>query len=117
MPSGKISLAGNKGKSTGQKYQWSPRIGDCNIEAWNCSYLTLRWAHFKAFLCKLYILSTLATTFGLLATLVTEKSHVLVCVDFKRIVKRAEPHKCDIRVISRILSHTRITPCLKEWRI
>ena len=73
MPSEKISLAGDKGKSTGQKYQWSPRIGDCNIEAWNCSYLTLRWAHFKAFLCKLYILSTLATTFGLLATLVTEK--------------------------------------------
>ena len=35
----------------------------------------------------------------------------------KRIVKRAELDKCDIRLVSRILWHKRITPSLKEWRL
>ena len=35
---------------------------------------------------------------------------------FKRIVKRAEPCKCVILLVSRILWHKRINHCLKEWR-
>ena len=35
---------------------------------------------------------------------------------FKGIVKRAEPCKYDILLVSRILWHKRITPSLKEWR-
>ena len=34
---------------------------------------------------------------------------------FKGIVKRAEPCKCDILIVSRILRHRRITHSLKEW--
>ena len=32
------------------------------------------------------------------------------------LLKRAEPCKWDILLVSRILWHKRITPCLKEWR-
>ena len=35
---------------------------------------------------------------------------------FKGVVKRAEPYKCQIRLVSRILWHSRIIPSLKEWR-
>ena len=34
----------------------------------------------------------------------------------KGIAKRAELYKCDIRLVSKILSHKRIFPSLKEWR-
>ena len=34
----------------------------------------------------------------------------------KGIVKRADPCKCDIRLVSGILWHKRIIPSLKEWR-
>ena len=36
---------------------------------------------------------------------------------FKGIVKRNEPCKYDIRLVSRILWHKRIIPSLKEWRL
>ena len=38
----------------------------------------------------------------------------LVDVTFKGIIKRAEPHKCCVCLVSRILWHKRITPFLKE---
>ena len=31
--------------------------------------------------------------------------------------KRAEPYKCDIRLVSRILWHERVTPSSEEWRL
>ena len=34
----------------------------------------------------------------------------------KGIAKRAESYKCGIRLVSKILSHKRIFPSLKEWR-
>ena len=52
--------------------------------------------------------------------LTTDTAQVLIALKtfplFKGIVKRAEPCKCDILLISRILWHKRITPSLKEWR-
>ena len=35
---------------------------------------------------------------------------------FKGTVKRAEPCKCDILLVSRILSQKRLNPSLKEWK-
>ena len=35
---------------------------------------------------------------------------------FKGIVKRGEPCKCDILLVSWIVRHKRIIPSLKEWR-
>ena len=39
-----------------------------------------------------------------------------VIVKFKGFVKRADPCKCDIRLVSRIIWHKRIILSLKEWR-
>lgn len=49
-PSEQMSLAGDKEKSISRKYKPSSRIGDYNIEVWNCICLTVIWTHFKDFL-------------------------------------------------------------------
>ena len=49
--------------------------------------------------------------------------NLFFCVTFfwpdalKGIVNRAEPYQCDIRLVSQILWHQRISSSLKEWRL
>ena len=49
--------------------------------------------------------------------------NLFFCVTFfwpdalKGIVNRAEPYQCDIRLVSQILGHKRISSSLKEWRL